>query len=145
MISQGAYATDRDVQTELLGVAVLLVEDDEDTRKLLRRVLERAGAVVNEASGPDEALEHFVATCTDLVISDIGMPGEDGYSLMRKIRTLPGGRNIPAIALTAFASELDKTHASFAGFDVHLAKPVGYEILLDVARHLVSSNAMGTK
>jgi CheY-like chemotaxis protein len=130
---------------ELAGVSVLLVEDDEDTRNLLRRVLESAGAVVREAPSPIEAMEHFLTTAPDLVISDIGMPGEDGYSLMQKIRSFPAGRSVPAIALTAFASELDKTRASHAGFDVHLSKPVGYEVLLDVARHLVNSDSLGRK
>lgn len=137
--------------TKLEGVRVLLVEDDDDSRNLLSLILARHGAEVISASSANEALDLFVQKAPDLVISDIGMAGEDGYELLRKLRSLPvqgsllappsslaphaAGQqpsvsSIPAIALTGYATKKDRDHALSAGYQLHLAKPVEPEELV---------------
>jgi PAS domain S-box-containing protein len=110
----------------LEGITVLIVEDDEDTRELVHRLLVESGARVLTAETAASALERFTAEGPDILISDIGLPGEDGYSLIARIRGLDGGNgaSVPAIALTAFARSEDRTRALQAGFQAHLAKPV---------------------
>jgi PAS domain S-box-containing protein len=115
-----------DAARQLEGITVLVVEDDEDTRELVNRLLAECGARVLTASSAASALERFEADSPDILISDIGLPGEDGYSLITRIRNLDGagGSRVPAIALTAFARSEDRTRALQAGFQAHLAKPV---------------------
>jgi len=110
----------------LAGIRVLLVEDDEDSRKLLGLMLKRQGAEVTSASSSAEALSAFGQILPDVVLSDIGMADEDGYELMRKVRALPaeGGGLTPAIALTGYATRKDRERALSAGYQLHLAKPV---------------------
>lgn len=109
----------------LAGLRVLVVDDEEDARTLLAEVLRRHDAEVITASSVEEALREIQASPPDILVSDIGMPGEDGYSLMRKLRALTkDGRQIPAAALTAFARREDRTRAMLAGFQAHVAKPV---------------------
>ena len=108
------------------GVRVLVVDDEPDARALVRRVLIDAGAVVTTAGSADEAVGLVAADRPDLLVSDIGMPGEDGYSLIARVRALgpDRGGNLPAIALTAYARAEDRMRAIVAGFEQHLAKPV---------------------
>jgi PAS domain S-box-containing protein len=108
----------------LSGADVLIVDDDRDTREMLRTVLEKSGAVVRTALSAEEGFTAFDERAPDVLISDIGMPGEDGYTLIRKIREHPTGSRIPAVALTAFARSEDRRRAITAGFQMHLAKPV---------------------
>ncbi len=110
----------------LSGVRVLLVEDEADARSLLARLLERRGAVVRGAGSASEALRGLDDFAPDLLVSDIGMPGADGYDLIRDVRQRPPeeGGEIPALALTAFARAEDRTKALLEGFDMHLAKPI---------------------
>ncbi len=110
----------------LRGTTVLVVEDHEDARGLLRYVLERCGANVLTAASSDEGLKVLAEKRPDALLADIEMPLEDGYALIGKIRALPAeaGGAIPAIALTAYASAQDRAKALRAGFQVHLAKPV---------------------
>ena len=111
---------------DLTGVHVLVVDDDPDALAVMRRLFEAAHAEVLTAESASDALLIIDMTIPDIVISDIGMAGEDGYSLIRKIRALPperGGR-VPAIALTAFARAEDRRRAMLAGFHVHFSKPV---------------------
>jgi len=110
----------------LEGIRVLLVEDDEDSRKLLGLMLKKQGAEVTSASSSAEALSAFGQILPDVVLSDIGMADEDGYELMRKVRALPaeGGGLTPAIALTGYATRKDRERALSAGYQLHLAKPV---------------------
>ncbi len=108
----------------LSGADLLVVDDDQDTREMLRSVLEQSGARVRTASSAEEAVHAFDDHSPDVLISDIGMPGEDGYSLIRKIRGRPAGHDTPALALTAFARSEDRRRAIGAGFQMHLAKPV---------------------
>ncbi|HEY5619089.1 MAG TPA: CHASE domain-containing protein [Vicinamibacterales bacterium] len=109
----------------LAGVHILVVDDDADTRELLSEALGASGAHVTTADSARRAFEELVRKPADALISDIGMPGEDGLSLIRQVRAMPGmhGR-IPAIALTALAHDADRERAADAGFQMHLAKPV---------------------
>lgn len=123
----GTDATHRDHDEpvpSLAGADVLVVDDDRDTREMLRSVLEQSGAVVRTASSVEEAVAAFDIRSPDILVSDIGMPGEDGYSLIRKIRERSSGHDVPALALTAFARSEDRRRALGAGFQMHLAKPV---------------------
>lgn len=105
---------------------MLVVDDEPDARELIGFVLESCGAEVRLAASAAEALEVLRAYTPDVIISDIGMPDEDGYSLIRSIRTLDQAdkKDIPTIALTAFARNEDRTRALIAGFNLHMAKPV---------------------
>lgn len=124
----------------LRGVHVLLVEDDTDSRELLALILRRGGADVSGAGSAVDALK-LLETCTpSVVISDIGMPNMDGYSFIERVRSLPAtaGGATPAIALTAYARELDRRQAAAAGFQRHLAKPVAAGLLLRTVFELAS-------
>jgi len=107
------------------GVRVLVVDDDAGTRDLLSQALAATGARVTTADSAREAFDLLTTQSADVLVSDIGMPEEDGFSLMRRIRSLAGqpGR-IPAIALTAYARPEDCTQAIQAGYQLHFAKPV---------------------
>jgi CheY-like chemotaxis protein len=107
------------------GVRVLVVDDDPDTRELLTEVLSGLGAKVTSVGSARHALERLTTDGADIVLSDIAMPEEDGLSLIRRIRGLPGPlAQVPAIALTAFARADDRVRAIEAGYQMHLAKPV---------------------
>ncbi|MBV9126742.1 MAG: response regulator [Verrucomicrobia bacterium] len=107
------------------GLRVLVVEDDPDARRLLSRLLRRSGAEVHESVSTAEALALLDELEVDVLVSDIAMPGEDGYSLIRRLRASPQARlrNLPALALSAFARPEDKSRALSAGFQTHIAKP----------------------
>ncbi|HEV3471550.1 MAG TPA: response regulator, partial [Pyrinomonadaceae bacterium] len=108
------------------GLTVLVVEDEPDALDLIRVVLEQGGARVTAARDAAGALAAFDAARPDVLVADIGMPGEDGYQLIRRVRALGlerGGR-VPAIALTAYAGEGDRARALAAGFHLHIPKPV---------------------
>ena len=114
------------------GRRVLAVDDQEDTLRVINRVLTRAGAEVRTASSVAEGLSILSDWLPDLIISDIGMPGQDGYTFIREVRALPrpGVSRVKAVALTAFARESDRKASIDAGFDDHLAKPVEAGVLL---------------
>jgi CheY-like chemotaxis protein len=114
------------------GAWVLLVEDVDDSREVLSRVLSGAGANVIAVGSVAEALAAFGTSQVDLLVSDIGMPEQDGYALINRIRELPANRggNIPAIALTAYARDEDRIRILAAGFQAHVAKPVEPEELI---------------
>ncbi len=113
---------------------ILLVEDDLDTQELIMTVLRRHGANVTAVSSSAAALEDLARARPDVIISDIGMPAENGYELIRKIRALTPeqGGHVPAIALTAYAGPIDRRRALLAGFQTHLAKPVEPDDLVAV-------------
>ena len=119
----------------LLAVRVLVVDDEDDTRQVLRLVLEKAGAVVETASSVAEALAAFEKTRPDVLLCDIGLGHEDGYDLMRQVRARRGDRGggVPAIALTGYAKPEDRKQALAAGFQLHLAKPGPPDLALVVA------------
>jgi signal transduction histidine kinase len=111
---------------QLNGVSIMIVDDDLDSRNFMSELLENQGASVASAHSTAEALRMLVEARPDIVISDIGMPGEDGYQFIRRVRGLTdreGGR-IPAIALTAYARPEDARAALVAGYQRHLSKPV---------------------
>lgn len=124
----------------LAGVSILAVDDDSNTRDLLHEVLERVGAAVHAAASAREALAKLQQQRPDILLSDIGMPGEDGCDLLRQIRALPEGRGgaTPAIALTGYSSHEDRVAARAAGYQAIATKPVDLDRListiLEVAR-----------
>jgi PAS domain S-box-containing protein len=127
-------------RVSLKNVRVLLVEDDPDTRELLKTVLERCGAEVIAVASSSAALTEIERAKPSVLVSDIAMAGENGYGLIQKIRALKpeqGGR-VPAVALTAYAAAADRRRALLAGFQTHLAKPVEPDELLAVIASLSS-------
>ncbi|MBD2729537.1 PAS domain-containing protein [Nostoc sp. FACHB-892] len=116
----------------LFGLRVLIVDDDADTREFLHFLLQQNGALTTLAASATEALAVIVKTVPDLLISDLGMPEMDGYSLIRVLRAMGG--EIPAIALTAYARDSDRDRVLAAGFQKHVAKPVQpTELLTSIA------------
>ena len=128
---------------QLHGIKVLIVDDEPDARELIVFILQEQGANIESAASVKEALDKFSYFQPDILISDIGMPGEDGYSLLRKVRQFAcdRGGSIPAIALTAFATQEDIQQSLDAGFQVHLSKPFDYEELLDAIYNLIKSKS----
>ena len=115
------------------GLRVLVVDDEADTRDLIATVLVRCGAEVRGCETASEALEQFREWTPDLLVSDIGLPGEDGYSLIKKVRAIDERHaQMPAIALTAYASPEDRDRVLSAGFQMHIAKPVDPEELVTI-------------
>ncbi|PPS43934.1 PAS domain-containing protein [Chroococcidiopsis sp. TS-821] len=131
-----------DSDLPLLGICALIVDDEADMRELLVVTLEQYGAQVTAAASASEVLEKLPQQY-QILISDIGMPNVDGYTLMRQIRTLPPeqGGSIPAIALTAYASETDQQAAIAAGFNRHVAKPVEPAKLLATIVNLLNKKS----
>ena len=119
---------------------VLVVDDELDTREILRTLLEESRAQVTCVASSAEALELLARAPPDLLVSDIGMPEEDGYSFIRRVRALPaerGGR-VPAAALTAYTRPEDRAHALGAGFQVHLPKPVDATQLMHTLASMIA-------
>lgn len=119
--------------------SVLVVDDDADAREMLCYIFKAAGIEFQEAESAAAAMSMLDEFMPDVIVSDIGMPEEDGYALIRRIRALPDVRkSIPAIALTAFASYEDRRHALVDGFNLHMSKPAEPDKLvnavLDLAR-----------
>ncbi|MEH2370057.1 PAS domain S-box protein [Nostoc sp.] len=121
--SQSELSTE---ETLLAGVQILLVDDQADVREFFSFALEQYGATVTAVESADEALQTLVQSQPDILLSDIGMPLMDGYMLLGEVRKLPPeqGGQIPAIALTAYAGEINYNQAMAAGFQKHLPKPV---------------------
>ena len=112
------------VTEDLSGIHILVVDDEADSREFVAFVLEQAGAIITPVASGIDALQSFSQTVPAIIVSDIGMPEMDGYMLLRQIRALPQGERIPAVALTAYAGELDQQQAIAAGFQRHLTKPI---------------------
>ncbi|WP_228038999.1 response regulator [Nostoc sp. LEGE 12450] len=123
----------------LNGLQALLVDDDRDSREFIAFLLEQYGAQVTEAESAHEALSSLGQAKFDLLISDIGMPDMDGYTLIRQIRKQPSdqGGEIPAIAVTAYAGEIDQQLALAAGFQQHISKPIELELLMQAILTIV--------
>ncbi|HEY1584575.1 MAG TPA: ATP-binding protein, partial [Polyangia bacterium] len=133
--SSGAFARVR----ELRDIRVLVVDDDEDSRDMLTMVFEQYGAAVERAASAAEALAAIERRPPSILLSDVGMPGEDGHALIRRVREAEraSGRCLPAIALTGYATAEDGARALAAGFQLHIAKPVDpAELLMLVSRLL---------
>src|SRR5262249_54234945 len=115
----------------LSGARVLVVDDQADARDLMRVLLESRGAAVTVAGSAGEALHALRERVFDVLLADIGMPEQDGYSLIRAVRGMAGARGaLPAIAITAYASTRERDAALEAGYDWHFAKPVEPEELV---------------
>jgi CheY-like chemotaxis protein/anti-sigma regulatory factor (Ser/Thr protein kinase) len=127
--------------TSLSGARVLIVDDDDDTLELLASTLRSAGAEPIHASSVDEALQAADGNTIDAVVSDIAMPGQDGYTLMVLLRDRLGTRMPSAtVALTAYAAMADRKRALEAGFREHLAKPVNPNVLLQTLEDMLAAN-----
>jgi CheY-like chemotaxis protein len=122
-------------------VKVLLVDDDPDTLQVLQVMLEESKAVVQTAASVSEAMEILEWYRPHVLVSDLAMPGEDGYSLIGKLRALEGSDyDIPAIALTSYVRVEDRTRALAAGFNMFVPKPVQLEELITVITNLVENS-----
>lgn len=138
-------------RSALAGLKILVVDDDSDVLYLVRRILSEARAEVTAASSAESALRNIGIVRPDLVVSDLEMPGVDGYELMRQIRQLPAdsGGMTPAIALSAHVREADKAKARAAGFDAHVGKPMRalklIEAIRDAMRSLRPGSAVDTE
>ena len=129
----------------IADLRVLIVDDEADARSLAGRMLEQHGVEVHTAASADEALELLKRVRPDVIVSDIGMPGTDGYQFMRMVRALPdaeGGRT-PAVAATAFARGEDRTKALLSGYQAHLAKPVDANELVAIVATLAGRTGRG--
>lgn len=138
-IARDDAAQEADPDRERLrGLKVLVVDDEPDARELLRRVFLECNAIVETAGSSIEALERMAELRPDILISDIGMPGEDGYALIGRVRSLPReeGGETPAIALTAFARSEDRRRAMLAGYQMHVTKPVEPSELITIVASL---------
>ena len=128
---------DRRPLVRLDGVHVLVVDDEADARRVLVLVLERAGAVVATAGSVPAAIEALAKARPDVLVSDLGMPDQDGFDLIRHVRQDGhDARDLPAVALTAFVQKDDAHLALLAGFQVHLPKPVDPHDLTSVIARL---------
>jgi CheY-like chemotaxis protein len=125
---------------KLAGVRILVADDDPGTVDILRRMLSLLEAEVDTVGSGDEALERMKKSVPDLLLCDIGMPGMDGYEVIRRVRS--AGHALPAIAVTAFARSEDRIRALEAGYNMHLSKPVETRELLTVVTSLMRSNAV---
>ena len=125
----------------LAGIAVLVVDDDSESRELATLFLEDAGATVFPAGSAEEALRVLQGEDVHLLLADIAMPGEDGYSLIRKVRALESASKarIPAAALTSFTGEANERRSLAAGFQLHLGKPIDSHTLVEAAARLASA------
>jgi CheY-like chemotaxis protein len=124
----------------LKGIRVLVVEDDDDTRDLLRVLLESEGGVVTSTASVQEALSAYDQSLPQVIVADIGMPDYNGYTLIGRVRARDrerGGPIVPAIALTAFVTATDRDTTLSAGFQVHMPKPFEPTHLISVILDLV--------
>ncbi len=130
----------------LSGCSVLVVDDEADARDLVEAVLSRHGAVVRTAGSTAEALDALRERAPDVLLADIGMPGEDGYCLVQRVRALPDPRlaMIPAVALTAYGRTEDRMRALAAGFQQHIAKPVLPDELVTVVARMAGTRPAAT-
>lgn len=126
----------------LAGMKILVVDDEADVRQLISFVLEEYGATITVVASAKEALTALKQSLPDILVSDIGMPGMDGYMLIEKVRSLPPekGGEVPAIALTAYAGDINEQKALSSGFQKHIAKPVEPEVLMQAITSLVKPN-----
>ena len=135
--NQGVYRL-----IKLNGLRVLVVDDEADARELMRMVLRSSGAEVMAAANAEEAIEQVEQWHPDVLVSDIGLPGDDGYVLIRRVRDREAarGRSIPALAVTAYARAEDRTRALAAGFQMHVAKPLDPADFVTVIAGLVGKD-----
>lgn len=143
-VSSGVTNADES-SASLKGKKLLVVEDEVDTREMIAHAVKQQGATVIQTGSGEDALRQLKESRFDLLISDIGMPGMDGNELIRKVRSMKGTLSrIPAIALTAYASDDDRRLSLEAGFDRHLSKPVTLVELIRIAAKLTREEATET-
>jgi CheY-like chemotaxis protein len=129
---------------QLVNVRILVVEDDEDARELLVTVLSSQGASVASAASADEAIAELERARPDLLVSDVGLPGADGFELLRRVRARHTPEQLPAIALTAYARPDDRDLSREAGFQAHLAKPASPAALVKLIGEVVRRRSSAT-
>jgi CheY-like chemotaxis protein/anti-sigma regulatory factor (Ser/Thr protein kinase) len=136
--ASGVAAAHAPEASSLSGARVLVVDDEHDARDVLHAILTGAGAAVSVAASAREALELMTSIVPDVLISDVGMAVEDGYTFIRQVRAL-GGRaaRVPAVALTAYGHPADRAHALAAGFDRHVPKPIMPNELIAVVASVI--------
>src|SRR4029078_9755911 len=129
------------------GIKVLVVDDEHDSRELLTMILTRCGSDVRCSDSAAHAIEAFNEWHPDLLVSDIGMPNEDGYSLIQKGRSLDSNyaRKVPAVALTAYATDEDRMHALSAGFQMHVPKPIEPESFVTSLASMLAGDGSTTE
>jgi CheY-like chemotaxis protein len=137
----GEYQVDS--AKKLNGLRVLVVDDEPDARQIISTLIRRTGAEVFACESANEALEALETWHPDVLMSDIAMPGEDGYSLINRVRSLPAerGGEVPAAAFTAYAREEDRQRALEAGYQIHIAKPISSGQLVAMIAHLAGRAA----
>jgi PAS domain S-box-containing protein len=123
------------------GVRILVVDDDRDTRAALRAVLEDRGALVLLATSASEARRHMAAVRPDVLVTDIRLPGEDGYALLRALRGDPSTPGLPAVAITAYEADETSERALAAGFHAHFGKPFDPDALIGTIAALAGQKA----
>jgi CheY-like chemotaxis protein len=138
----GATAVRAPEPSSLSGARVLVVDDEHDAREVLYAILTGAGAAVSVAVSAREALEVMTSIVPDVLISDVGMAVEDGYTFIRQVRALGGtAARVPAVALTAYGHPTDRAHALAAGFDRHVPKPIMPKELIAVVASVIGRAA----
>jgi CheY-like chemotaxis protein len=125
------------------GLKILVVDDDPDTSDLVKTILTGCGSEVRCTSSAAEAILAFQEWSPDMLVSDIGMPHEDGYGLIRRLRALNStqAKQVPALALTAYATDEDRSLALSAGFQMHLAKPIEPDSLVSTIAAVLGRNS----
>jgi PAS domain S-box-containing protein len=130
-----------DTHAQTTGAHLLIVEDDADTREILQATLEARGFQVTACESAAAALEEAAKNSIDLIVSDIGMPEMDGLEMMRQLRSVPGGQDLPTIAVTGYASKKDSQSALAAGYNAHVSKPVDPAELIRLIDRLLKNNS----
>jgi CheY-like chemotaxis protein len=134
--------SDAAAPADLRGIRILIVDDEADSREMLKFILEDGRAQIMTAPNAVEALHSFAIFKPDVLISDLGMPGMDGHELIKKIREFPeaDGGGVPAIALTGYVSLEEQKRVRDSGFDVHISKPVDLPELIKLIAELARRN-----
>jgi len=136
--------TDHSKHSRLLGLTVLVVDDEADAREIVAGILRHYGAVVVAAASVAEAFTVLGRERVDVLLTDIAMPGQDGYDLIRRMQHPDSLIKVPTAALTAFASEVDRRHALDAGFQAHLSKPIDPHVLVETVATLARRGGRAT-
>jgi CheY-like chemotaxis protein len=131
IVFAAGHAVERHDLRPIKGLRILVVDDDVATRDAISEVLRNMGADVKAAESAEEALTAVAAFHPELLLCDIAMPGEDGYAFIRRLRALgvDGGGSMPALALTALATDDDRQRSLAAGYQMHLTKPIDIDRL----------------
>lgn len=124
-----------------MSVSILLVEDNDANRMVLRRRLERRGYSVDDAADGRQAIDKFEASRPDIVLMDLSMPNMSGFEAFERMRALQGDREVPVIAVTAHAMDTIRTRCEESGFAAFVAKPLDFEALVSCIGSLAANDA----